>query len=31
MAVLIVYWTSSGNTGMMADAIKEGVLASKSR
>jgi len=27
MAVLIVYWTSSGNTGMMADAIKEGVLS----
>ena len=27
MAILIVYWTSSGNTGLMADAVKEGILA----
>lgn len=28
MSILIAYWTSSGNTGLIADAIKEGITAS---
>lgn len=28
MKVLVVYWTGSGNTGMIADAVKEGLEAS---